>query len=532
MRSTAAAAALLASEVGLEQPEEDGPVYHFKTTPILSPGLDYQRDTLYVTIPIMRTVARKVGKGKDAKTITVDESATACITSAREWFPFDLEHLTQRGFRFPSTFVAGDEPNWTPEAAERFLVTDTTSPDAFDLYMRVRKVYETYVEYADELMYDISALFVLYSYVYKLFSTTGYLHFNGTAASGKSQNLRILKALAFNCYWASSMSAAALYRTVAGNPGTICIDEAESFDGERGEEIRRILNAGYLDGSKVARTGRDADSNFTQEQFDTFSPKVIASINPLDNVIGSRCIVVAMRPAIRRIPEFIHDDPRWSSLRDDLYLFAMHQAATIAEKVELWNSTLRHEAAPDLVGRQWQVTQQFIVLADHVAGAQLYEPLVAYFNEYYKASQASQDATDKTRLLLMTLPRLMQKHQPWGKDFYRLKDIHEVLLSYVDDDQHDFLKTRTVSKYLDVLGFKSKRPHSGGVQVAIPEEQVREAFRQRRVEPLPDDIQWLDGTMDYQSAASHEVTNAGTEEHTASLWLSSTDSEPVPTSDG
>lgn len=521
MKSPQEAAADLAAAYKLEKPEPVTPTYHFKTTPTLSPGMDFRDGVLYLTIPITRTVQKQIGKGKSAYAIEVQEPATACITSDKEWFPFDLENLTNRGFRFPSTFVMPTDANWSPEAAEKFLTAQTEPPDVFDLYTKIRNIYETYIEFADELMYDLVTTFVMYTYVYKLFSTTGYLHFNGTAASGKSQNLRILKALAFNCNWASSMSASSLYRTVAGNPGTICIDEAESFDGERGEELRRILNAGYLDGSKVSRTGRDGDANFTQEQFDTFSPKVIASINPLDNVIGSRCIIVAMRPAIRRIGEFNHDDIRWSQLRDQLYLFAMHHARPIAEHVELWNTTIRHEKAPDLVGRQWQVTQQFIVLADYIAGDQLAVPFISFFNEYYKAQQASQDATDKTRLLLMSLPRLMQQHDPWSGNFYPLKQVHEVLLGYVDEDQREYLKTRTVTKYLDVLGFKTKKPRSGGVHIQIPEEQVREAFKQRRVEPFPDDTEWLAGTVDYQRAVASfdEVTHGRPEGQSTSFGL-------------
>jgi hypothetical protein len=367
-------------------------------------------------------------------------------------------------------------------------------------------------------------IFVMGSYMFRLYKAIGYLHFNGTAASGKSQNLRILDALAFNTQWASSMSSAALYRSLAGHPGTVCIDEAEGFEGERGEELRRILNAGYLDGSTVKRAEKGPNDQFVVQSYESYGPKAIASINVLDNVIGSRCLIVAMRPAIRTIPEFDKDDPRWQRLRDRLYLWLMYHADPMAAKIEEWNSDLRYTRAASLIGRQWQITQMYVTIADYIDSFDKGDRctrLIAFFNEYFADLQKQMDATDRIRLVLRSLPEVLRTHAGHDGQWFHLKTIHEVVSNYLEDDQKEYYKSRAVSKHLDVLGFRKRRAHKNGQQIWLDPEQIRQEFKQRRVEPQPEDIAWAAGEIEYEA----KVYGQAASQERVSVWADVADIE-------
>lgn len=485
---------------------------------VLRPGMDYKGGTVFVTVPATLNVAKTVGKGKAAKEVIEKQRGLACITSTRQTFGYVPERVHEWGFEFPKTTITPDVRRWSTDGIKEFLAGEADEPNPATLWLGIRKVYEEYIEFAREEYYDLMPLFVMGTYMFRLYKATGYLHFNGTAASGKSQNLRILDALAFNTQWASSMSSAALYRSLAGHPGTVCIDEAEGFEGERGEELRRILNAGYLDGSTVKRAEKGANDQFVVQSYDSYGPKAIASINVLDQVIGSRCLIVAMRPAIRTIREFDKDDARWQRLRDRLYLWLMYHADAVSEVVARWNEADRYTRAPTLIGRSWQITQMYVTLADYIDSFDRGDRcarLITFFTEYFADLQKQMDATDRIRLVLRVLPEVLRLHAPHDGGFFHLKTVHEVVSNYLEEDQKEYYKTRQLSKHLDVLGFRKRRAHKQGQQVWLDPAQIRQEFTQRRVEPQPEDVAWLAGEVEYSPQARGE---AAISETRANLW--------------
>ena len=492
---------------------------------ILRPGMDFKNGLVYVTIPARINVIKKVGRGKGEKEVVEAIPWLACIRSDRTQFAYTEENVVELGFNYPDHVIAEKERRWSSTSIIGFLKGEEPEPSPIAVFDSIRKVYEQYVEFAREEYYDVMPLFVMGTYLFRLYKSLGYLHFNGTAASGKSQNLRILDALAFNTAWASSMSSAALYRSLAGHPGTVAIDEAEGWEGERGEELRRILNAGYLDGSTVKRAEKGKNDNFIVASFESYGPKAIASINPLDNVIGSRCLIVAMRPAVRIIREFDKDDPRWQRIRDRLYLWMMFHADRVAGVIGEWNESIRFERAPALIGRQWQISQLYITLADYldrIDGDDRADRLIAFFGEYFEALQRQQDASDRIRLVLRTLPEVLRTKQAFDGNWYHIKTVHEVVVGYIEDDAKDFYKTRNVSKHLEVLGFKKRRAHKQGQQVWLDAETIRQEFKQRRVEPAEEDIAWLAGETEYQAVTSQAEAHIA---ERADLWASLADEE-------
>jgi hypothetical protein len=469
--------------------------------PVLHPGMDFHDGVTYFTTPLKKNVVVPPKKKGEDATIKKEWRMMA-VTSERDAVWYEEDNLEAHGFSPSEQVYQETEPRWSPESTRAYLHNKVNAPTTEQMFNRLRSIYTTYVEFADETYHDIMALFVMYTYVFRLFESTGYIHFNGTAASGKSRNLSMLNALAFNTVWASSMSAASLYRKLAGSPGTTCIDETEGFEGERGEELRRILNAGYKDGAKVTRTEKGPNERWMPVQYDVFGPKALASINTLDNVIGSRCLIVAMRPAIRELPDFLTHDPEWGKVRDQLYLWALENAEVIDALKTEWYETKKTRLCPKLIGRQWETTAQYIILADYVGGEALATKVIAFLNAYFAKQQEALDATDRQRTTLRCLPRVLATCTPHDDYFYSVKDIHEVVSSYMETDATEYFKTKHVTKNLDTIGFKNKVRASGGLRIQLVEEAVRNEFRQRRVEPFEEDAEWLTGKRTYQHATT------------------------------
>lgn len=464
----------------------------------LSPGMDFVDDVLYITVPTFIKTTKKTKQGDETIYEPVVEVKGGCVTSEGEFFMFDRTNLYERGFLYPKTFMPNEE-GWGGELAKRYTRGETKAPDTWDLYMRIRDLYVKYIEFADEMYYDIMTSYVMATHVFKIFDTFGYLHFNGTAASGKSQNLRILAAIAFNATWTANMTAASLYRGVSGNPGMLCIDESESFQGERGEALREILKTGYYKGVQVSRERQQSDNMWVSDKFNTFSPKALASINPLDPVTQQRTLVIGMRPAIRNIPEFERDTEEGQAILNDLHLFALANAKDIAVLYRHWREKVRYNRAPNLANRAWEITAPIIILAEYVGGDTISDPMIDWLSKYYEDQRKKSDSTDLIRLLAISLPSYIKETMAHDEWFYPVATILDNLKSFMDDDTTEKVSTRSIIRWLTPLGFANVRAAKGGKQIQIKEEDLRAVFRERRIDPRDDDVAWLNEKVSYQT---------------------------------
>lgn len=476
----------------------------FDETPVLRPSTDYRDGNLYMTVPIERDVTETVGRGKAAKEVTKRVWTMLAVCDDGTFFLYDEEDITTRGFRVPPMITGSRIQRWHPDDLRSWLAGERYHVDPAKLYDDLRAVYLKFVEYPDPIYYDIVPLFVLTSYVFRLFKSTGYIHFNGTAASGKSQNLRVLSALALNPIWASNMSPSSLFRTVAGNPGVLAVDEAESFEGEQGQEIRKLLLAGYAEGSIASRTERGKNDVFEVVHYEVYSPKVLASINTLDTVLASRCLIIPMAPAIRKIPDFAADAADWVNLRSRLYRWAMQEAQAIAQIRDSWDLQRRERDAPDINSREWEIAQGYLTLAEHVRPG-LEKKLIGFFNDYFKRQSKSREDADRQYLLLKCLPRVLSEKTPHPGWMYSLKDIHAVVSSYLEEDAREYYKTKTVGRHLTVLGFKERKAAKGGTLVPLDETFIRTEFAKRHVTPFDEDAPWFEGELTYQSGDPRDL---------------------------
>ncbi len=457
----------------------------------LHPGMDYVHNKLWLTFPRSRMVLAKKGKGKDAPMVPKQEWHALCLNTDGELFPYDEESLFDRGYHMPDSYMLYKE-GWEGTTPFEFAKGNVPQPDSFELYMRVRMVYEKYIEFADEEMYDIITSWVMASYVYMVFDNFAYLHFNGTAASGKSQNLRILQAIGYNGQWTTNMTAASLFRGISNHPGVYCIDEAESFRDERGQELRTILRNGYKKGMDVKRLHGKSDGTYEEHSFNTYGPKALASINALDDTTSQRAIVVAMRPAYRDIPYFDQDHSDWTALRNDLYVWGLYNAQAIHTEWMRWNSRDR-----TLINRAWEVSACIVVTSDYIHGDIVSGSVVKYLEGYFESVRQQQDANDLIRTLATALPAVINFIPPRDDWWYPLSDIRDKLLDITDQDVSEKITTRSIQRWLKPLGLSTIRKAKGGKQIQLLEDEIRGIIRDRRIEPLTEDVAWLAGKVDY-----------------------------------
>lgn len=491
-----------------EQEERDEE-WNRNPLPILYPGQDYRDGILYYTAPISREQWTKGTKAKPS-TPYVEWGAEVVTTNPDRHFRYEPMTLKDLGFRAYPGFMA-DDHGWGGEWVEQWTNGHDTTTEPFDIWQRIRNIYTTYIDFGpNEMYYDILTFYVMATYMFKIFESFPYLHFEGTAESGKSQNLRILEVVGFNASLSASMTPADLFRSIGASPGLTLIDEYEvNPNDDKYRDLGELLRFGYKKGGTVKRQRPKPDGTYMRDSFPVYGPKAIASIKPLDPVTRSRVIEITMEPTTRTIPEFHANKAPYRALINDLHHFGLAHAPHVEQVYLRWTPERRQETAPGINNRAWEIAGPIVAMADYVGGDLMTEPLIEWFTNYFEAKKRGNDSQDAYRTLVITLPSVLHNKEAYEGGYYRGNDILSNYFDFSDDDKKKSrIRTRTILAWLAALGFKDTRPGRGGTQVRIEEEQLRHVFRQRGITPRDEDLQWLAGETDYAREATQAEPTA------------------------
>ena len=477
--------------------------FDFSANETLYPGIDHHDDVTYITTLAHRKVAVNTGRGATKRTHVETQDIVAVVASTGETFEYETEALDRRGFRPAPAIMVPDERRWSREAIEAFCAKPSEDINPWKLFLELRSIYDTYVEFTNPAYLDLMPLWIMAGYVFRAFHSFPYVHFNGTKGTGKSQNLAIIKALGLNATYAGVMTSSTLFRTTAGKPGVLCLDEAETFEGERGNDLLQILNMGYKAEGNVPRSTKpNENSDYATKYFNVYGPKAIASIAPLPEVTQNRALVVTMRQAYRDggIPSFASSDTAWQTTRDHLYIWAMHHYGPIKALNHSWTyDDKRIKRAPRLTNRAWEIAGPLVITAEYIGGADLSDIIIAFLQDYYIRDAAKADATDRHRVLLTILPTIIRANGAWQTSYYPLSTIRDAMKVALEDDQRERFTSRTCSRLLTTIGFTEiKQRQRQGTWISIPEDELRIQFISRKVNPIEEDTEWLAGKETYQ----------------------------------
>src|SRR5690606_38666546 len=190
------------------------------------------------------------------------------------------------------------------------------------VFNTIHDVFTRYVDFRSPVESRILTLWVIGTYFYTMFPAYPYLALNGPKNSGKSTVLRVAQPLAFNMVSTSDPTGPSMFRLIHTTSCTVGIDEAERYHNPKDpgmQQIRQLLNSGYKQGMPAIRLiGED----MKPQAFDVYSPKILAAIAGLEDILASRCIAIPMRRTDRKLP-FFPPDFDGASLRHALYTLAL-----------------------------------------------------------------------------------------------------------------------------------------------------------------------------------------------------------------
>ncbi len=255
------------------------------------------------------------------------------LTSDRERIfldPKNQRELQEHGLRLKDKDqLPADLSRWSidkaaPNSLPAFL-SGEVAVDPAEVFEKIRSLLATYADYPDPRYFTLLPLWCIGTYSFMLFDTYPYLYLAATKRSGKTRTIEVIGPLCFNSITASSVSDAAMYRSIETDRCTFLCDEAEKFSKKNPKDLSErleIYNSGYKKSGSVRRCVGD---NHTPKDFATYSPKLLANIQGLDATAADRTITLRLLRTRKRLPKFMSRvvSPMFQAIRNDLYVLAM-----------------------------------------------------------------------------------------------------------------------------------------------------------------------------------------------------------------
>ena len=136
-------------------------------------------------------------------------------------------------------------------------------------------------------------LFAAHNWIYRAFTDTPRFHITALEyGAGKTRVMELASLLCPNPQMMAKITGPALYHIIdERHPAPLCLDEADVIfgQGQRGEELRGILNAGYKYNGTITRVSKGEAADFS-----VFCPAMFAGKGKLPKSLEDRSISIMM----------------------------------------------------------------------------------------------------------------------------------------------------------------------------------------------------------------------------------------------
>jgi DNA primase len=460
------------SQQQARQKGDDMPEVLNDSVPILSPALGFRRDVAMVTVSI---IERTKGNKLNIQPYLVTSTRELRRLSNEQIITVNNQEIALKVIPEGSEFLM----RWRYSDIKRFLEGETVAPG--EVFSTVHSLFTTYVDFRSEVESRILTLWTIGTYFYTMFPAYPYLALNGPKNSGKSTVLRVLQPLAFNMVTTSDPTGPSMFRLIHYTSCTVGIDEAERYHNPKDpgmQQIRQLLNSGYKQGMPALRLiGED----MKPQAFDVYSPKILAAIMGLEDILASRCIAIPMRRTDKKMPSFPPDFDG-TAIRHRLYVLALSYFQSVYANYferpelhklhnrsgELWSPLVAlaafFEEQGDMSG-----------LGDAISGAASWDEQISEGKSLSEREEAVLQALD---LITHTADSTL-----WVRASTLREQVAKLMGQSVEQMGHSQWIAH-ILKRLHLLDESKRKRDTEGMAYAIDPAEVRDMMRRYEVAPI------------------------------------------------
>ncbi|HEC87041.1 MAG TPA: hypothetical protein ENI49_04145 [Thermoplasmatales archaeon] len=221
-------------------------------------------------------------------------------------------------YRFP-LFADCMDFWWSHKSIEKW-VYESYTVDIAELFRKIVELNKKYMIYEDPKTHLYIALDIMRSYFFPLFPANSRTYFHSDPGSGKTNQIMIYDALAFNPITSADFSSASIYRIIESTGGTILVDDFDLLPDEQKNAIIQHIRVNYKKFKTIRADGNRKNRPYA---YNSYSHLVFNNVYGLgnDDITTERIITIRLlkHPEARDLvvnPE----DPVWKPIRDDLHV--------------------------------------------------------------------------------------------------------------------------------------------------------------------------------------------------------------------
>lgn len=417
----------------------------------IHPSLDFDSNEAYVTVPLL---IQEIVSDKRGDEIIKKVKKPIVITSSRKCFEANIETFRDLNLDVEKLPIVPGL-RWSKRSIQAYF-ENKIFVDKIHVFNEIFSNYRMFIDFSEPETYNFISLWSLGTYFFPLFETYPYIYFGGLKRSGKTKTLTLTSLITFNAIFSSNMTSSSLFRLIENARSTLLIDETEGLnDPRRKQDFRSILLAGYKKGSLVYRTHKD---KHVPEGFEVYSPKMIANIRGLEDVLEDRCIAFILLTTTNHEignREVKTQDDKWQAIRDNLYVLLLTSWKEITQIYErLKNDT-------GLSDRNWELWKPILTLARWMEIPDLYHEMMQLALRKTEEKRIENVTETGEAVLVSTLLKLVK-----NPGYYKVKEIKDVMTEQYAEEQK-WLNNRWIGRVLGRLGFKDKRRLGTGIEYKL-----------------------------------------------------------------
>jgi len=419
---------------------------------------------------------------------------------------------------------------WSMESIKKFNNgSREMEPTLEEIFNKIKDELKYYIELPGEDEYDFLSLWAIGTYFFPLFNSYPYVFLNGVKRSGKSKLLRFMECICFNAKNALSMTSATLFRLIQNSRCSLFIDEVEKLPKKDIGDFRSMLLAGYKKGARVPRASEMKNKKvFQVEEFDVYSPKMLANIAGIEDVLEDRCITIIMLRAKNKAianREIDFEDEKWQNIRDELYVYLLKHWTDVKRNYDMLKEFISFEPGSSVVNEinvmktkdeneisvtnktsdtnkilslytdfYTETTQTTLdkLYTIHSRDAELWIPILGLAltvqdNVFWRMvdfclrkvkEKYEENLTETTDIILIeNLLKMVKKD-----GFYSIREITKNLKTEFEEGEADWINTRWVGWAMRRLSFLEKRRIGSGVEIRLTPEMVKNVAERLGIE--------------------------------------------------
>jgi hypothetical protein len=389
------------------------------------------------------------------------------------------------------------EEKWSVLGLKQFLSMyaqlQPTTASPKELFNEIIKLAKRYIELEKEIDYYLLVGWIIGTYFYPIFYAYPFIHIKAPKRSGKSQTLNFLSQLCFNAVKAIP-SLPALSDTVDSLRGTYLIDQADALLRKGNEELLDILSDSYKKGGGKRRV-INFDKRRGREvlEFETYSPKVFASIKELPEDLRDRCFMIPLIRSQRNFPDPDDENENWPKIRGEIYKLLITNYEVVGSTYIV--KKIENRQNKEVVGRSSELWLPFEVILSCFGMQEIIQDAKRRFLSQYGFTEYEPSFLE-AEVVKATLKKLKEKQEA----ILTPKEISELIESEIfyagDTPKQRAAKVGWIIKKFNLSSEKKPRTRDG-VRYLFQKEKVENIYQSyfkiviEPTSPTPKDIQGI-----------------------------------------